>query len=136
MICNHPPLSAATRIFQAHEEVNAVYLFGSMASGKTHPESDLDLGLRFSSPELARPKIEYLSELTAAGVDRVDLVYLHEADPTMQYEIVRHNRLLHAVPSFNRGEYYSNCLRRFFDLQPLLKIQRQAMKERLKNGTP
>lgn len=131
-----PPLDKARDVFCRIPEIQAVYLFGSAVTGRLRAESDLDLGACFAPEAQVVPRLQLLEQLAAAGFDRVDLVYLHEADPALRYEIVRHNRLLYQTAGFDRGEVYSNVLRCFFDLQPLLARQRAALKKRLLHGTP
>jgi predicted nucleotidyltransferase len=41
----HPPLSILKTIFEKYPEVQAVYLFGSIATGRANAGSDLDLAV-------------------------------------------------------------------------------------------
>ena len=75
-----------------------------------------------------------LADLAAEGVDRVDLVLLEGADLVLQFEAVRQNRLIHARPGFDHGGYFSRTIREYFDLEPYLRVQRQALKRRLLHG--
>lgn len=71
----HPPLEHATEVLEAIPSIEAVYLFSSVVKGKEHEESDLDLGIVFSSPDAAPSKWDFVTKLVARGFDRVDLVY-------------------------------------------------------------
>ena len=114
--------------------VQAVYLFGSHAQGRATPDSDVDLALVGSRDALQAAKLEILADLTAEGVDQVDLVVLDGADPSLRFEAVHVNCLVYARPDFDHGSYFSRTLREFFDLEPYLSIQRQAYKQRLLHG--
>jgi predicted nucleotidyltransferase len=121
-------------IFRRSPGVAAAYLFGSAASGRTHPGSDLDLAV-VPQAAAARPdKLELLTELTRAGYDNVDLVILATGgagDVVLAYEAIAPNRMIYASPNFDRGAYYSATVRRYLDLQPYLKRQREAYRRKL-----
>ena len=130
-----PTLAA---IFRRYPEIRAVYLFGSYADGTARPDSDLDLGILPRTPAFHQRLLDLLTDLTEAGFDRVDIVWLDEADLTLRYEVVRRNRLLYAAPDFDHGTYFSRVLREYWDTEPYLRIVRQAYKERLlsHDGSP
>ncbi|MFO8034722.1 MAG: nucleotidyltransferase domain-containing protein [Candidatus Bipolaricaulota bacterium] len=120
-------------VFGRQPEVEAVYLFGSTAEGHASSGSDLDLAVlpaRGGSVD----KLELLADLVEAGFSDVDLVVLDGRDLVLEYEAVRHNRLVYAVPEFDRGETYSRIVRRYLDFLPYLEIQRRAYKRRILDG--
>jgi uncharacterized protein len=130
----HPPLEQLTTIFEKYPGIQAVYLFGSSASGKTTAESDIDLALLANDPTLRRRKIDILAELAEKGFCNVDLVFLPGDDVVLQYEAVRLNRIVYQRPDFDSASAFSLCVRRYLDFLPYLKIQRNAYKQRLLNG--
>ena len=67
-------------VFQTFPEIQAVFLFGSAASGKRNKLSDLDLGVFTSNPFFRKKKLDLLQKLTEKGFDNVDVVLLDEAD--------------------------------------------------------
>ncbi|MCB8985053.1 MAG: nucleotidyltransferase domain-containing protein [Ardenticatenaceae bacterium] len=129
-----PDLSRLEAVFSRYEGVTAVYLFGSVADGKTHPGSDLDLAIVPRSSALRQQKLNILTDLVRAGFDNVDLVLLDTNDITLKFEAVRRNRLIYAVPEFDHGSYFSKVIRQYFDFEPYLKIQREAYKKRILDG--
>ncbi|MCA9873312.1 MAG: nucleotidyltransferase domain-containing protein [Anaerolineales bacterium] len=129
-----PDLSRLAEIFRGYEGVTAVYLFGSVADGKTHLDSDLDLAIVPRSAALRQQKLNILTDLVRAGFDNVDLVLLDTNDITLKFEAVRRNRLIYAVPEFDHGSYFSKVIRQYFDFEPYLKIQREAYKKRILDG--
>jgi uncharacterized protein len=133
-VSNRPDLALLPAIFSRYPEVTAVYLFGSVADGKTHPESDLDLAVLPRSAALRQQKLEILGDLVRAGFDNVDLVFLDVEDITLRFEAVRRNRLIYAAPDFDHGSYFSKIIRQYFDFEPYLAIQREAYKRRILDG--
>jgi predicted nucleotidyltransferase len=120
--------------FEDFPEVEAVFLFGSVAEGRAGAESDLDLAIVPSGAGLRERRLDLLSALVRAGLDDVDLVFLDTADVVLRYEAVRPNFLIYARESFDRGEYYSRTLREYWDFLPYLELQRESMKRRILYG--
>ena len=123
-------------IFRKYPDIKAVYLFGSVGSGKTHRESDLDLAIVPSSGNLRGKKLSILTDLARCGICNVDLVILDTDDIVLKYEAVRQNKLIYHTEDFNRGEMYSKTVRQFLDFERYLKVQRQERKRRILHDTP
>jgi predicted nucleotidyltransferase len=115
-------------------EIEAAFLFGSIAEGRARKDSDIDLALVPCGDGLPKLKLEIVTALAKAGIDNVDLVILDVEDVVLRYEAIRPNCLVYAKDSFDRGEYYSRRLREYLDFQPILTIQRKAYKRRLERG--
>lgn len=129
-----PELSALDVVFQKYPEIQAVYVFGSVATGKVKAGSDLDLGIVPKTPSLHERKLDILTDLARLGFCEVDLVFLDVEDIVLRFEIVKHNKIIYQTSDFDKGEYYSRTLRQYFDFLPYLKVQREAMKRRILNG--
>ncbi|MBX3707643.1 MAG: nucleotidyltransferase domain-containing protein [Pseudomonadales bacterium] len=122
------------RVLARYPFIEAVYLFGSHASGRAGPGSDVDLGLVGSKADFETHKLNILADLVVEGIDRVDLVSLEGADPIMRFEAVHPNCLMFARPEFDHGQYFSRALREYFDLEPYLRTQREAYRRRVLDG--
>jgi len=122
------------QVLARHPSVQAAYLFGSLAGGRARSGSDVDLALIGPRDELQARKLDILADLTAEGVDRVDLVLLDGADPVLRFEAVHCNCLIYARADFDHGGYFSRAVREYFDLEPYLTIQREGLKKRLLHG--
>ena len=120
-----------TTVFSQYPEIQAVYLFGSVAAGSTHSESDLDLAIVPRHLTLRSKKLDILTDLARAGFDNVDLVFLDTDDIVVKYEAVRQNRLVYQTESFDRGAMYSKVIRQYLDFLPYLEVQRAAYKRRI-----
>ena len=114
--------------------IEAAYLFGSHAAGRARPDSDVDVAVVGPRNELQARKLDILADLTAEGLDRVDLVALDGADPLLRFEAVHANCLVFARPGFDHGQNFSRALREYFDFEPYLRIQRDAFKRRVFSG--
>ncbi|GGM91921.1 nucleotidyltransferase [Thermus composti] len=116
------------QILARFPQVQAAFLFGSRAEGRARPESDWDLALYLSPPE-PDPTLEVLEALVEAGFERVDLLLLHRAPPLLAFLAVR-GKPLFVREGFDLGSYVSRVAREWWDLEPLLKVQREALKRR------
>ena len=122
-------------VFRQFPSIRAVYLFGSVARGTQHRDSDLDLAI-LSTPDCTgdtqrKLKLDILAELARHGFDNVDLVLLDTENILLKYEAIRQNRLVYAVPGFDRGAIYSDVVRKYLDFRPYLAVQREAYKQRV-----
>jgi len=129
-----PDLESLAEIFRRYPDVQAVYLFGSRASGHTRPGSDIDLAIVPADGAPEQQRLSILADLTQAGFDDVDLVFLDGKDLVLAYEAVRPNRLIYQREGFNRGAYYSKVVRMYLDFLPYLEVQRAAYKRRVLDG--
>lgn len=125
------PLQRLAEVFSHYPEIQAVYLFGSVAAGTARPESDLDLAIVPRHPNLRRKKLDILTDLARAGFDNVDLVLLDIDDIVLKYEAIRQNRLVYQTKDFDPEAMYSKIIRQYLDFQPYLEVQRHAYKRRI-----
>ncbi len=71
--------------------VRLCVLFGSQATGKTHPQSDVDLAIWPAIGVSPRMRLRWLGELETALDRDVSLVWISPTtDPLLGFEIVRH----------------------------------------------
>ena len=123
-----------SRIFKGYPDIQAVYLFGSSASGRRHTESDLDLAVVPRHPRILSRKLDILADLARIGFCDVDLVFLNTDDIVLKYEAVRQNQLVYQGKDFDRGGYYSQVVRKYLDFLPYLEVQRKAYRRRILIG--
>ena len=121
-------------VFAKYPDIQAAYLFGSVAAGTQRRDSDLDLALLPRSGKLRRQKLNILTDLAQAGFDNADLIILDTADLVLQYEAVRLNQLIYHAAEFNALAFYSKVVRQYLDFLPYLEVQRAAYKRRILNG--
>jgi predicted nucleotidyltransferase len=126
-------------LFHKHP-VRLAYLFGSQATRRTHPSSDIDVAVLLDESltldERFAERLQLLDDLSRIfGTDQVDLVMLNEASPLLAYETLRHGVLLYCVDAQTRIEFQVRTLRAYEDTIPLRRILSEAMVARLKAGT-
>lgn len=131
---NHTKLNRLKTIFTGYPEIEGVYLFGSASTGKNHDSSDLDLGIVYNDASITEKKLHLYTDLIRVGVENADIVFFNDADLVLQFEIIRHNQLIYRTEDFNHGELFSITIRKYFDIEPYLRRQRKAIKERILNG--
>lgn len=126
-----PDLQILSQVFREYPDVQAVYLFGSAASGRIHHGSDLDLALYSRKSSIREQRLDILTDLARCGFCNVDLVFLDTEDIVLKYEAIRQNRLVYQTEDFDRGAMYSLVVRQYLDFYPYLKVQREAYKRRI-----
>lgn len=114
--------------------VAAAYLFGSQASGRTWPESDVDVAVLFGPTVEAR---EYFDRQLALMVglfrvfrtDRVDVVVLDTAPPVLKYRgVVCGGRVLYEADRRKRLRFEARTFQEFADTAPLRELQYRSLK--------
>jgi predicted nucleotidyltransferase len=102
--------------------VRFVALFGSMASGRSKQESDVDLAILFEQ-ELSKKQeerlMDYLRKLLT--VDKLDVVCLNDVACSLRYEVSQDGILLFE----NReDDYISFCIRTFKEYEEMNFLNR------------
>ncbi len=128
---NNTDLDELKNVLATFPEIEAAFLFGSTGTDRMHRNSDLDLALDGDLSELRRQRLDILTELARAGFGRVDLVLLREAPPALAFEAVKAHRVVYYRPDASPSTIFSNTIRRYFDIRPLLECQAEAYKQRL-----
>ncbi|MCE9684342.1 type VII toxin-antitoxin system MntA family adenylyltransferase antitoxin [Halomonas alkalisoli] len=99
MSCSPRALATVTEYLAAAlPSLQAVYLFGSQATGETTPTSDVDLALLLPTPLTAEQRWLLSGELADRLRTDVDLIDLRQAATTLQLQVVTEGRRL-----WNRG---------------------------------
>lgn len=84
------PFSTPLKRWCRQHPVRLCVLFGSQATGRTHPESDVDLALWPAEPVAPETKLAWLNDLLALLDREVSLVLITpDLDPVLGFEIVR-----------------------------------------------
>ena len=62
---HQPDITRLHGIFERYADIQAVYLFGSMACGTAHTGSDLDLAIVHRGPSVTQRKLDLLTDFDA-----------------------------------------------------------------------
>lgn len=118
-------LEKVDRVAASHPEVRALYLFGSRGKGDARPDSDLDLGVLFKTPQPLATTLALAEDLERAAGCKVDLVDAGHAAAFLALEIVRGERIF-CREQTETDVFELYVLRRAGDLLPFER-ERQAL---------
>jgi len=105
--------------------VEFVVLFGSVARGRSRPDSDLDVAVRCDGPADLDALYLLLAPRLAASV--LDLVDLRRAGSLLAFQVARHGRLLYERDPSAFRSFQSLASRRYCDTEKLRRAQRRAI---------
>jgi uncharacterized protein len=123
------------RILRTHPATQAIYLYGSHATGDVHPDSDVDLALLLPHVEAKATGSLALSELRT-DLERllgcqVDLVNLRQSSTVFQKEVVFRGRRIYCAAPAAVAEFEMLVLSFY---QKLNEERREILKAFLETG--
>ena len=110
--------------------VAAVYLFGSRAEGVAGKLSDFDVAVLFRDPSTARADTNELynklydifsDAFDMSGFKNIDIVFLERAPLELQFDVVRHGKILCEISRDIRADFEHRTAMLYFDFKPLLE---------------
>ncbi len=136
--------------------VAVLYLFGSAAHGQMGKLSDIDVAVLLPEREPSPPEGEgskgrgrkeiadeeyfdtrlqmTLELMELLGTSEVDLVILNQAPPLLKYNVVAGGKALYSRDDRERGRFESRAIVEYLDFKPILDVQFEYLKRRLKEG--
>ena len=127
------PTDHIKRIVEAQfdaEQVAAVYLFGSFATGRSNSRSDVDLGVlyRLTPPAtiLDQP-YEAEAELEQQIGRPVQIVVMNRAPADLVHRILRDGILVCEYDRSQRVAFEVQARNRYWDLKPILDLYRSKV---------
>lgn len=115
----------------------SAYVFGSVAEGRAHRESDLDVGVLLDRQIYPDERTRFDAQITLrrhvspASVGReVDIVVLNDASPVLGRRIVRGDQVYCADPEADHA-FRRTVQLRAADLDPFLRKMRRLLHARL-----
>lgn len=122
--------AALTTALEQVHGVASAYLFGSVAAGRAHRESDVDVAVLLerqvypSRADRFEARLRLIGQLQAATGRDIDLVVLNDAPPQLARHIMTGGtRLLAANPILDHA-HLRTTLSRAADLEPFLRRAR------------
>ncbi len=119
-------------------DVVAAYLFGSLAEGRAHPRSDIDIAilLREDADASVGGKRHFaLWEAVERFTDRkVDVVVLNTASPILQHQVLKHGKLLYEGDRRARVEFEVRAGKIYADLKPMFNYFTQVLFREIREG--
>jgi predicted nucleotidyltransferase len=119
-------------------DVLAAYLFGSYATRKAHPGSDVDLAVLLSQPDAAQRferRLRLMGEVEDVLARRpADVVVLNDAPPLLAYQVLREGRLVFERDRAARVEFEVRAGQIYADLIPMRHFFQDALFHEIKEN--
>lgn len=111
------------------------YVFGSVAQGRERPDSDLDIAVLVDRDVPRERYFDLTLDLNTEIIglthtDHVDVVVLNNAPPLLVFEVITTGRMFHGRHE-DRVEFEVSALKRYYDTEPLRRLQHRAFNTRL-----
>lgn len=113
-------------VLERHKAIHFALLFGSLAKGSAHRESDVDLAVGATHPLSVQEKIELISELAEAIGRPVDLIDLSTVGEPLLGQIIAGGRKILG----NNTTYADIVLKHLFNKEDFVPYQRRILQER------
>jgi predicted nucleotidyltransferase len=114
--------------------LDALWIFGSEASGRATAESDVDLAALFAAPPTPLQLIAASAELEEVLGRPVDLVDLEAASPVLAMQALSHGRLVAEGNARHRVRFMAALPGRYEDASTLRRSAERQLRARLGNG--
>jgi predicted nucleotidyltransferase len=113
------------------------YLYGSAASGRTTPFSDVDIALYLSRPLPPRERLQLelgveIALEDALGLSNADVRAINDAPLTMRGTVVQDGVLLYCRDEERRVDFESLTLKLYLDFEPAAKMFRERFFQRVR----
>lgn len=133
---NDPAPAVARAVVDEPAGVVSAYLFGSHVEGRTHRESDIDVGILLDRRIYPASRDRFDARLAlsgaisrAAGTPRIDLVILNDAPPHLGRRIVTEGRRVFCADPEADLAFVRDVQLRAADLEPFLRRMRRLKLE-------
>ena len=90
----HSVIAGIRSVLEHNPNVRLAMLFGSLATGRDRPDSDVDVAILADRPLSAELKAEWIGALSAATGRPVDLVDLRTAGEPLLGQVLKGRRLV------------------------------------------
>lgn len=118
-------------------QIILVYLFGSMARGEAHQESDIDIGILFDKKvdkkdylKIEGRMIDFFAEIYPKK--EINMVNLNISSPLLKQNIILEGKLLYKRNNLDRIYFQINTLQEYDEYSHLNKIYNEVLSFKLK----
>jgi predicted nucleotidyltransferase len=126
------------RAVSKHREVEAAYLFGSTATGRSRRDSDVDVAVLLSegrSDGSLTLRLTLMAALgSALGRDDVEVVVLNDAPPLLAHRVLSKGRLVFERSPSARVRFQVRTAGRYLDLVPMFETHIRYQKRNVHKG--
>lgn len=127
-------LSAVVEVLDRQFGLDALYLYGSQATGRTHAGSDVDLAGLFARSPTPTELFEAGLELAQLLEREVDLVDLDRVSPLLVRQVLRSGRLVHESNPVRQVALAVKNTSLYEDLKILRRDGEQQLLRRFRDG--
>ncbi len=121
-----------------HSEIILVYLFGSQATGRTGPLSDIDLAFLVDKALIDEASYPYgyhaylTSEMISLlGSNNLDVIILNDAPPLLKFQVIHRGEIIFCRSESHRLAFYVRAFNEYQDFKPMLTVQHSYLIKRL-----
>ena len=107
---------------RGHDEIVAIYIFGSTATAKNRAGSDIDVAIMVRSPIKGMERVQLETVLSNLLEGDVDLIIFGEASPLLQHQILKYGRLVYERDPKERVRQEVVARREYLDTTVLYKV--------------
>ncbi len=130
---------AVARCVSRRPEIQAAYIFGSVAQGRARPDSDIDIavlvGRRIPDAHALRYRLRLAVELGAAlHRSDVQLVVLNDAPPLLAQRVLSYGALVFERSHAARVRFQVRTASRYADMVPTMERYVQRLKQDVREG--
>jgi len=105
-----------------HNQIVAIYVFGSTATGKYRNGSDIDIAIMVRGSMEGMERIQVETSLSNFLKRDVDLIIFGDANPLLQHQILTYGRLVFESDSKERVRQEVAARREYLDSLRLYKV--------------
>lgn len=122
--------------FTKQDDIEFVLLFGSLASGRITPMSDIDVAVYFNGArntlELADRQIDITCTIMRlCKINRVDVVILNAAHPFLKFQVVKYGRLLYVNNEKAYYQFKAHAFGLYQDIKPMYALYNKMTRNNL-----
>lgn len=131
-------LEKLNAVFRNYSFIASAYLFGSQATGKTGPISDVDIAVLLKEPrpkgrELMR-QMNYLSfRIEEIFKKEVDVIEMNSQGLIFQHNVLRSGNLIYDADPLFRANYVSRLISSYCDFEPTIRFIKKFHLQGIKN---
>jgi len=134
-----PDIGKLKDYLSSRAEVIAAYLFGSYASGRLRPGSDIDIAVLFDmsvdSGKYGFMRLKIMNELIGRlSFHAIDVAILNRASPLLSHEVLKRGVLLFSKDEKQRLGYMVKATGRYLDTIHLRRVQDTVLHEKIRSG--
>ena len=131
--------AAIAPLLDARPEVLTAHLFGSVVTGRTRKDSDVDIAVLVSDKVMKRNPFKYRLALMAELMrvlqrDDVDLIILNEAPPLLAHRVLSRGKLISERSPSARVAFQVRTVNRYVDTQPMRDLYMAYLKKHAREG--